>query len=97
MPHHSASHHPPRFVPFERVPESVAHAEYRLMEGMRRWIGANHMTDVPHGRGAPRGETKRDKIDLEIDPHSTETIALQLLNPTVSEEEEAEYQGCVSM
>jgi hypothetical protein len=65
------------------------------MEGMRRWIGANHMTNVAHGRGAPRGEIQRDKIDLEVDPHSTETIAFQLLDPTVSEEEEAEYQGYV--
>lgn len=63
------------------------------MEGMRRWIGANPMTNVPHGRGVPRGEDQRDKVDLEIDPHSTETIALQLMDPSVSEEEEAEYQG----
>lgn len=30
-----------------------------------------------------------------LDKHSTEAIALQLLDPFVSETEEAEYQGCV--
>jgi hypothetical protein len=64
------------------------------MEGMRRWIGANPTTKTTHGRGTPRGETKRDKVDLEYDPHSTATIACQLMDPSVSEEEEAEYQGC---
>lgn len=62
------------------------------MEGMRRWIGSNPRTNVPHGRDVRR-ETKRDKVPLEVDPHSTETIANQLMDPSVSEEEEAEYQG----
>jgi hypothetical protein len=65
------------------------------MQGMRRWIGANQTTSVAHGRGVPRGDLKNDRVDLEVDLYSTESLALQLLDPTVSKEEEAEYQGYV--
>jgi phosphatidylinositol 3,5-bisphosphate 5-phosphatase len=34
-------------------------------------------------------------VEFDSDPHSTELIARQLLNPTVSENEVAEYHGLV--
>lgn len=66
------------------------------MEGVRRWMGA-HPTSSPqkiHGKPISRVEVKKDIVEPELNPHSTEVIARQLLNPAVSEEEEEEYQGC---
>jgi phosphatidylinositol 3,5-bisphosphate 5-phosphatase len=65
------------------------------MEGMKRWISANPTASITNGKGLPRGQSKMDNPDSEVDPHSTETMALQLLDPSVSKEEEAEYQGYV--
>lgn len=67
------------------------------MEGVRRWMGA-HPTTSPqkiHGKPISRIEVKKVFAEQELNPHSTEVIAWQLLNPTVSEEEEEEYQGWV--
>lgn len=65
------------------------------MEGVRRWIGA-HPTSSPqkiHGKLASRIEVKKALTEPELNPHSTEAIARQLLDPFVSEEEEEEYKG----
>jgi len=69
----------------------------RLMEGVRRWIGANHTTLArnPYGELTAKSEVRKTPAGPEVDPQSTETIATQLLDPIVSEEEEAEYQGFV--
>jgi hypothetical protein len=40
-------------------------------------------------------ESKEAYVEQEHDPHSTETIARQLLDPSISEDEEREYHGCV--
>jgi hypothetical protein len=40
-----------------------------------------------------RAEIKRRPLLSDLDRHSTEVMANQLLEPTVSEVEEAEYQG----
>lgn len=67
------------------------------MEGVRRWMGA-HPTSSPqktHGKLISRVEVKKVLPEPELNPHSTEVIAQQLLNPGVSEEEEEEYQGYI--
>jgi len=46
-----------------------------------------------HGKAASRPETKKTTPHVPLDKHSTEAIAMQLLEPNVSESEEAEYQG----
>ena len=46
-----------------------------------------------HGKAASRPETKKTTPHVPLDKHSTEAIATQLLEPNVSESEEAEYQG----
>jgi phosphatidylinositol 3,5-bisphosphate 5-phosphatase len=69
----------------------------RLMEGVRRWMGA-HPSSSPqkiHGKAVSRVNVKSTLAEPEMNPHSTEVIARQLLDPAVSEEEEEEYQGCV--
>lgn len=48
-----------------------------------------------HGKPVSKVEVARDVVEPELNPHSTEAIARQLLNPAVSEEEEEEYQGYV--
>jgi phosphatidylinositol 3,5-bisphosphate 5-phosphatase len=48
-----------------------------------------------HGKSVVNAELEKHTVGSEWDPQSTEAIALQLLNPIVSEEEEAEYQGFV--
>lgn len=67
------------------------------MEGVRRWMGTHPITSPQknHGKPISRVEVKKVLAEQELNPHSTEAIAWQLLNPTVSEEEEEEYQGYV--
>ncbi|KIJ30197.1 hypothetical protein M422DRAFT_784087 [Sphaerobolus stellatus SS14] len=72
-----------------------AHHQPRLMEGVRRWIGANPMS-------SPRKQKMMAKKDDEVqndppepkhvDPSSSEAIVSRLLSPTVSEAEESEYE-----
>lgn len=69
----------------------------RLMEGVRRWMGT-HPTSSPqkiHGKPISRVDVTKALAEPELNPHSTEVIARQLLDPAVSEEEEEEYHGCV--
>jgi hypothetical protein len=67
-----------------------------MMEGVvRRWMGT-HPASIrrkSHGGHGASGESKRPNLDQDQDAHSTETIARQLLDPTVSESEEVEYRG----
>jgi len=67
------------------------------MEGVRRWIGANPTSSPQKAYGKPvsRVEVKKAHPEPELEPNSTEAIAKQLLNPSVTEEEEAEYQGYI--
>lgn len=58
-------------------------------------MGANP-TSAPqktHGKPISRVEVKKAFVEPESNPHSTEVIARQSLDPAVSEEEEEEYQG----
>lgn len=70
----------------------------RLINGVRRWISANSMSNLHHShRVSTLKAAAYGKPSLnEPDQLFTGKIALQLLDPTVSEEEEAEYQRCVS-
>lgn len=65
------------------------------MEGVRRWMGTHPITSPQktHGKPISRVEVKKVCVEHESNLHSTEAIAWQLLDPTVSEEEEEEYQG----
>ncbi|OBZ74532.1 Polyphosphoinositide phosphatase [Grifola frondosa] len=77
LPHHnSSSHHP------------------RLMDGVRRWIGSSPSpgSRKSHTDRTLDAKSKKPKVASEPDLYSTKYIAAQLLNPMVSEEEEAEYQ-----
>ncbi|KAI0920428.1 hypothetical protein AcV5_010162 [Taiwanofungus camphoratus] len=77
LPHHTSSHHP------------------RLMDGVRRWIGSNPApgSRISHADRVSNPRSKLQGISVELDPNSTEAIATQLLDPTVSEE--AEYEEYV--
>jgi phosphatidylinositol 3,5-bisphosphate 5-phosphatase len=48
-----------------------------------------------HGKPTSKPETQKTSAEHTPDSYSTETIAKQLLDPVVSEVEEAEYQGSV--
>ena len=48
-----------------------------------------------HGKSTSKPETQKTSVEHTQDWYSTEAIAKQLLNPVVSEVEEAEYQGSV--
>lgn len=68
------------------------------MEGVRRWMSAHPISSPQkmHGKPLSRVDFTKALPEPELHPHSTEVIARQLLDPAVSEEEEEEYQGCVT-
>lgn len=64
------------------------------MEGVRRWIGSNPSSSPSKiHKPVSKAEVKKTLAEPEKDIYSTEVIARQLLDPAVSAEEEAEYQG----
>jgi hypothetical protein len=60
-------------------------------------MGANPTSSPQkvYGKPTTRPEVKKAHDEPELEPHSTEMIARRLLDPFVSEDEEAEYQGQV--
>lgn len=68
------------------------------MEGVRRWMTTHPVSNPQKSRGKPvsKVEVKKTHEEPELNPHSTEVIAMHLLDPSVSEEEEEEYHGCVT-
>ncbi|KAJ8502831.1 hypothetical protein ONZ45_g11400 [Pleurotus djamor] len=70
-----------------------------MIQGVRGWIGASNPKFHHNQKAQPRAQTKRrhqhqpDKV--ENDHRSTEVIAKQLLNASVSTKDEAEYQEYV--
>jgi len=72
--------------------------DWSVVQGVRRWIGSTSQTHQKKARGksVSRPEDKAITSDPIPDKHSTEAVATALLDPYVSEEEEAEYQGWVS-
>ncbi|KAJ7063534.1 polyphosphoinositide phosphatase [Mycena amicta] len=82
--------------PFE--PQSItSRNQPSVVQGVRRWIGAHPSTNSKKNTKQPsiRVESNKAAAEPEADRHSTEAIARQLLDPVVSETEEAEYQGYI--
>jgi hypothetical protein len=68
-----------------------------VVQGVRRWIGSqpNSSPKKTLRKVASRAELKNRPVLSDIDRHSTEVMATQLLEPAVSDTEEAEYHGLV--
>lgn len=60
----------------------------RSVDGVKRFAGAKAVA----GKGTRPNEVDRP-WEPEVSRNSTAALAYQLLNPVVSEEEQAEYQG----
>lgn len=63
------------------------------MDGVRRWIGANHISS----RKVSDQATNEDHPDTnneneDLDPTSIEAVVSRLMRPIVSAGEEAEYE-----
>lgn len=58
-------------------------------------MSSNHPSAAKKANRKPtlQPEAHWKAMEPELDRHSTEAVAKQLLDPIVSEEEEAEYQG----
>ncbi|KAF9266223.1 polyphosphoinositide phosphatase [Marasmius fiardii PR-910] len=84
--------------PFE-AHGSARHRQTSVVQGMKRWISSHPPTTSkkPHGKPPVGSEIRHPIAEPEIllDRHSTEAVAKQMLDPTVSEEEEAEYHGYI--
>ncbi|KAF7305142.1 Polyphosphoinositide phosphatase [Mycena kentingensis (nom. inval.)] len=85
--------------PFE-AQNPTSRSQPSVVQGVRRWIGANPSTSSKKNTKQPSGTNIESHKaggggDPEPDRFSTEAIARQLLDPIVSEEEEAEYQGYI--
>jgi hypothetical protein len=70
---------------------------FRLIEVVvRRWIGVYPTNCQKMHRKPPTAVASEiTNVEFDTDLHSTELIVRQLLNPTVSENEVAEYHGLV--
>ncbi|KAH0579741.1 hypothetical protein H2248_002578 [Termitomyces sp. 'cryptogamus'] len=69
-----------------------------VVQGMRQWMSAspNAQANKPSGNTALWPDQKHNTTGApELDKYSTEGMAIRLLDPTVSETEEAEYQGYI--
>ncbi|KDR74148.1 hypothetical protein GALMADRAFT_71417 [Galerina marginata CBS 339.88] len=68
-----------------------------IVQGVRRWIGSHplaHQKKI-RGKSISRPEVKKPPAEPVLDKYSTGAVANALLNPTVSESEEIEYQGYI--
>jgi hypothetical protein len=65
------------------------------MAGVRRWIGSHPSSRSQKSQGKLSNLIQATTSnEAERDTHSTEYIVTRLLDPSVSVEEEMEYQGC---
>jgi len=66
------------------------------VQGVRRWISSHPSTPVSSRQRKPTERTEQRKVTIpvEIDRYSSGSLAKLLLDPTVSDSEVAEYQGC---
>ena len=66
-----------------------------VAQGVRRWIGSQPDSSPKKmlRKVISRAEIKKRPLLSDLDRHSTEVMATQLLDPIVSNTEEAEYQG----
>ncbi|TDL16362.1 hypothetical protein BD410DRAFT_816753 [Rickenella mellea] len=83
--------------PFQAHHAPPMHHPPRLMEEVRKWMGSqpasSRQSNAKHTR-RPEADVPTDKPE-QIDYNSSNYIAKQLMNPTVPEKEEAEYQGYI--
>ena len=66
-----------------------------MVRGVRRWIGSQPASRQKkiHGKSISKPPPKEIPAEPVLDKHSTEACANASLDPSVSEAEEAEYQG----
>ncbi|KAF8597663.1 hypothetical protein BDV93DRAFT_527255 [Ceratobasidium sp. AG-I] len=66
----------------------------KLMQGVRRWMGASHNSSKRKANAAapPPKEQPTSDPQKQQGTHSLELIVARLLSPTVSEDEEEEYE-----
>lgn len=88
LPHTHISSHSPRSPYYSFIPTTRLTVWIRGVDGARRFTGAK----VVDGKGMRLGEVN-GPWEPEISRNSTAGLAYQLLDPVVSEEEQAEYQG----
>ncbi|PPQ98648.1 hypothetical protein CVT24_004146 [Panaeolus cyanescens] len=91
--------------PFEPHGYREGDPHSRVVQGVRRWIGSQPSRNRAHLRHhqESRGQAVRVKKDkpktptegTTLDRNSSEQVARALLDPTVSADEEAEYQGYI--
>ncbi|TFK37658.1 SacI homology domain-containing protein [Crucibulum laeve] len=83
--------------PFQEHGYRAGEGQPSVVQGVRRWIRSHPTTSSKKSRGksVSRIETKKTPTEPVLEKHSTEAVARQLLEPTVSEKEEAEYQGYI--
>jgi hypothetical protein len=67
----------------------------RVVQGVRRWIGSQPASRQKkiHGKPISKPQPKEVPAEPVLDKYSTEACAKAALDPSVSEAEEAEYQG----
>ncbi|KAJ8087063.1 phosphatidylinositol-3,5-bisphosphate 5-phosphatase [Marasmius tenuissimus] len=82
--------------PFE-AHGATRHRQTSVVQGMRRWMKSSPSAPkTPNRNPQVKSEARRPTTEPEFfDRHSTEAVAKQLLDPSVSEEEEAEYHGYI--
>jgi hypothetical protein len=72
----------------------------RIMAGVRRWMSAQPPPSLLKSSKLPKSNLSYRKPDLaieperEINPTSTEGVVRRLLEPSVDQEEEKEYERC---
>lgn len=63
------------------------------MQGVRRWMGSSQGSKRKANAAAPAPKVQpADDPQKQQDPHSLENLVARLLSPTVSVDEEKEYE-----
>ncbi|KAJ7221717.1 polyphosphoinositide phosphatase [Mycena pura] len=96
-PHSNTAKHQARCARVFYILFAHIKGDYSVVQGVRRWIGSHPVSSSKktHNNAPIRIEANKPVAEPELDRHSTEAIARQRLEPTVSETEEAEYQGYI--
>ncbi|KAJ2913114.1 hypothetical protein MD484_g7305, partial [Candolleomyces efflorescens] len=82
--------------PFEPHSYRSNDPQSRVVQGVRRWIGSQVSSGnkKTSGKSTSRPDAKKPQVSA-IDKHSTQYLATRNLSPSVSVDEEAEYQGYI--
>jgi hypothetical protein len=66
------------------------------MAGVRKWMGGSAASNsFDSQKTSSKVDPSKPRVEVEPDTKSTGTVAAQLLDPSVSNEEELEYQRLV--